>query len=152
MSPTTINEIIDFAIAREEEAVEFYRELQSISRFQEITGLLAELEAMEKGHIVILHDLRRQGLKDDDFEEKMTIGLKIADYLVAAPPAPEMSYQDVLIVAMKREQAAVDLYRKLADQAVNDQERRIFSRLAAEESKHKHTFEEIYDREILKEN
>ena len=152
MNQTTINEIIEFAIAREEDAAAFYRELKTMSRFQENVELLAELEAMEEEHIRILRDLQAKGLKSTDFEVQKISSLSIADYLVEAPPAPDMSYQDILIVAMKKEQKAVDLYQELAEQALSEGQKKVFTRLAAEEAKHKLHFERIYDLEILKEN
>jgi rubrerythrin len=63
-----------------------------------------------------------------------------------------MSYQDALILAMKREKAAFRLYMKLAEIAPNDGLKTIFKNLANEEAKHKLNFELEYDDMIYREN
>ena len=45
---------------------------------------------------------------------KQVADLKIGDYLVAAPLGEKSDFQDVLLVAMKREQAAHDFYASMA--------------------------------------
>jgi rubrerythrin len=78
--------------------------------------------------------------------------LKIADYLVDVKPSATMSYQDALILAMKKEKAAFRMYTKLAEKAENPDVKAVFLNLAQEESKHKLAFEVEYDEYILKEN
>jgi rubrerythrin len=150
MNQEKFNEIIDFAIKREQEAVEFYQELQNLVSFESRKELMHELELMEKGHIKILENISK------NFKNETSIpqveDLKIADYMVEVKPTAEMSYQDILIIAMKKEEMAQKLYKKLADQSDNDEIKNLFLRLASEEAKHKLRFEKIYDDDILKEN
>ena len=63
-----------------------------------------------------------------------------------------MSYQDALIVAMKREKAAFKLYNSLAAMSPNEELSKIFKNLAFEEANHKLQFETEYDEQILKDN
>jgi rubrerythrin len=63
-----------------------------------------------------------------------------------------MSYQDALILAMKREKSAFILYTKLASKTTNKDLQELFLQLAQEESKHKMMFEIEYDEVILREN
>jgi rubrerythrin len=63
-----------------------------------------------------------------------------------------MTYQDALILAMKKEKAAFRMYSALADKATDPDLKTLFYRLAMEESKHKLRFELEYDEYILKEN
>ena len=53
---------------------------------------------------------------------------------------------------MKKEKAAYKLYTKLAERAPNEDLKNIFLSLAAEESKHKLSFEIEYDEYVLREN
>ena len=48
MTTQEFNEILDFAVAREREAVQFYRDLQQEAKFQDHREMLKELEAMVK--------------------------------------------------------------------------------------------------------
>ena len=77
--------------------------------------------------------------------------LKLSDYLVDVMPYPEMTYQEVLILAMKKEKNAFRLYLDLSKIAPTPQLQDLFLSLAQEESKHKLRFELEYDEFVLKE-
>ena len=81
---------------------------------------------------------------------KQTIqNLKIGDYLVEVTPGPNVTYQEALIIAMKKEKAAFRLYHDLASSTDNQELRSLFLSLAQEEAKHKLRFEIEYDNNIL---
>jgi rubrerythrin len=80
------------------------------------------------------------------------VDLKISDYLVEVEADRNISYQDALIVAMKRERAAFQLYSDLAEKVHEDHLREVFLGLAKEEAKHKLFFESEYDERILGDN
>jgi rubrerythrin len=143
-------EVIDFAIDREREAVQFYRDLQSMVQFTARKELLRELEDMEKGHIKALENVRKGTTPVGEIPRVQN--LKISDYLVAAKPTPQLSYQDIIIIAMKREETATQLYIDLANLSSEPSLKQLFMRLSAEEAKHKLHFEKIYNDEILKDN
>lgn len=63
-----------------------------------------------------------------------------------------MTYQEALILAMKKEKAAFKLYHTLAAKAPNEDIKSIFLALAQEEAKHKLRFEIEYDEFVLTEN
>jgi len=151
MEKNAFNEIIDFAIEREQEAVAFYRKLQDMVNFKARQDMLRELEDMEKGHVKALEGIRSGTITMH--EAPKAENLKISDYLVEPPQSPEMSYQDIVITAMKREEMAVHLYTDLANLSAAEPEvRKLFVNLAAEEAKHKLHFEKMYNDEILKDN
>jgi rubrerythrin len=56
--------------------------------------------------------------------------------------------QDILVLAMKREEMAVKLYTNLAMGSVDDEFVKLFKLLAQEEAKHKLTFERLYDDDL----
>ena len=74
------------------------------------------------------------------------------DFLVDIKATGDMSYQDALILAMKKEKSAFKLYSDLAGIAPNSDLKNVFLALAQEEAKHKLRFEIEYDDNILKEN
>jgi rubrerythrin len=80
------------------------------------------------------------------------IDLKISDYLVEVEPHERISYQDALIVAMKRERAAFQLYSDMAEKVEDDNLKAVFLGLAKEEAKHKLFFESEYDERVLSDN
>ncbi|MBN1327384.1 MAG: ferritin family protein [Candidatus Cloacimonetes bacterium] len=150
MTIDKFNEIIDFAVSREKEAVEFYSDLQQKAKFSAQKMLLKEFENMEKGHIIILENIRKKGIVN--FHPKEVKDLKISDYLVEMEPTPDMNYQDILVIAMKKEEAARDLYSNMAAEFSGSDLENLFERLASEEAQHKLHFEKLYDEEILKDN
>ena len=150
MDKKEFDSIIEFAISREQEAVEFYQDLQEMARFKEKKDFLKELENMERGHITILENIRTKKL--EDIEVAKVRDLKISNYLVESAPTKDLTYQDILIIGMKREEKANELYSRLANDAINADVKKLFEKLASEEAKHKLFFETIYDEEILKEN
>jgi rubrerythrin len=146
----SINDILDFAIQSEQEAVEFYSSLAPNTLNSEMKKVFEQFAYEEMGHKAKLLKIKDEGT----FEVKNNnvIDLKIADYLVDVQLSPNMSYEDALVIAMKKEKSAFRLYNDLADKAPNDSMRNIFLSLAQEESKHKLRFEIEYDDFVLREN
>ena len=152
MQNKEFNEVIDFAIGREKEAVAFYQDLQNLVSFEARKDLLHELEEMEKGHIAVLEKIRTNAVQMDISDIPKVDNLKISDYLVEVKPTADMSYQDIIIAAMKREEKSNQLYIDLANLSAEGETKQLFLRIAAEEAKHKLHFEKIYDEEILTDN
>ena len=146
----SINDILDFAIQSEQEAVEFYSALAENTKNAEMQSVFAQFAKEEMGHKSKLMKVKEEGLFE--VREQHIIDLKIADYLVEVEANPNMSYQDALVVAMKKEKSAFKLYTNLAAKAPNENMKNIFLSLAQEESKHKLRFEIEYDDIVLREN
>ncbi len=142
--------IIAFAIEREKEAVAFYIDLQGKTNFFAQKEMLKELESMERGHITILEDIKKRGF--GNITSKEVKDLHISDYIVPEEPGKILTYQDIMIIAMKREEASRDLYADLAKRFDGTETGTLFARLSAEEAEHKLRFERIYDEEVLKNN
>ncbi|MFC1887344.1 ferritin family protein [Candidatus Cloacimonadota bacterium] len=150
MNQDKFNEVIDFAIEREKEAVQFYFELQAEVKFQAQKEMLKELEDMEKGHIVVLENIRNRGI--EKIKVPTVTDLHISDYITNVEPSSNMTYQDVLIIAMKREETAQRLYTDMASRFPGTELETLFKKIAAEESGHKLKFETLYDEYILRDN
>jgi rubrerythrin len=147
---TNITEILDFAIGEEQAAVDFYLQLAAQSKSQQTKKIFMDYAEEEMRHKANLLSIKENGsFKLPDSRVK---DLKIAEYLVDVKPSANMSYQDALILAMKKEKAAFRMYSKLAEKAEDPGVKAIFLNLAQEESKHKLAFEIEYDDFILKEN
>ncbi len=147
---TSIDDILDFAIQNEQRAVDFYTTLAADSRNAEMKQVFTQFAKEEMGHKAFLSKIKTEGtytLKDQQIPD-----LKMSDYLVNVAPKPDMSYEEALVLAMKREKAAFKLYTNLAAKAPTPELMKIFNALAQEESKHKLRFELEYDEIVLREN
>ncbi|HRY84151.1 MAG TPA: ferritin family protein [Candidatus Cloacimonadota bacterium] len=143
MDVIEFNEIIDFAVAREQEAVSFYHDLAGKVKFAAHKEMLAEYEAMEMGHIVMLENIRKNGINSGEI--KKVQNLRISEYLSTEAQDLDFSYPSLLIRAMKREEASLKLYTELGRRFEDPELQKLFARLAAEEAGHKLRFETLYD-------
>ena len=138
-----IGDVLDFAISEEEAAAAFYTSLAKRADHPSMREVFEGFALEEKGHKAKLQAVKVGedvvGAKDQ------VLDLKVGDYLVDVEPSPDLSYQDALIVAMKKEKAAFKLYQDLAALVQDDKIKKVFLALAQEEAKHKLRFEVEYD-------
>ena len=149
----SVNDVLDFAIEREQEAAEFYTDLANKMDRPWMQQVFEQFAGEERGHKEKL--LAVKSGKTVLFAKQKVLDLKIGDYLVDvdAEQAPtELDYQEALIVAMKKEKAAFKLYTDLASSTDDEHLARLLQGLAQEEAKHKLRFEIEYDEQFLKEN
>jgi rubrerythrin len=146
----SIEEILDFAIGEEQAAVDFYLVLAGQSKNKQTRKVFEEYAEEEMRHKANLMEIKAGG--KFVLPEAKVRDLRISEYLVDVKPSATMSYQDALILAMKKEKAAFRMYTRLAEQAEDESICDLFLSLAQEESKHKLRFEIEYDEYILKEN
>jgi len=139
---------LDFAVAKEKEAEAFYKEWAGRAKDPTVKGLLAELAATERGHMEILSRVRPDEMVAKG-EEKIA-DLTLSDLLVEVKASAGMSLQQAMVVAMKREEASVALYERLAK--LGGETQSLFRALANEERKHKVRLETEYDERILTDN
>jgi len=148
---STYNEIIAFAIDKEQEAVDLYGDLAGRAQSPSGKILFKELADMERGHRTKLEKLDIRYFSSQKL--KPPEDLKIADYLVDVELTPDAPYQDIVLFAAKREKAAFDLYNDLARiYATVPDIRKIFDVLAQEEAYHKLKLEREYDEVVYRED
>jgi rubrerythrin len=146
----SVDEALDFAIKGEQEAYEFYSKLAEGAKSAAMKDLFSGFAKEEQGHKAKLESIKTGKLLVP--AQKQVADLKMSDYLVEVEATPDMSYQDALIVAMKKEKAAFKLYSDLAAATADAELKTTFLMLAQEEAKHKLRFEILYDDEIMTEN
>ncbi len=146
----SVNAILDFAIAREIEASEFYTTLAGRLDAPAMKKAFLDFAKEEQGHRAKLEAVKRGEYSFEAGARQLT-GFGLAEYLVSGAPTADMSYADALVLAMKKEKAAFKLYTHLALVAKDDGLRNLFLSLAAEEAKHKLRFEIEYDDHVMKE-
>lgn len=146
----SIDEVLDFAMSSEQEAVDFYNQLASQMKNQEIKEIFLDFAREEVSHKAKLQQIKTE--KIFDFADERIQDLEIADYMVNIKPKPDMNYADALVLAMQKEKAAFRLYTKLAERSSDAEIKKVFQNLAMEESKHKLRFELEYDEHVMREN
>ncbi|MFC1607282.1 ferritin family protein [Candidatus Latescibacterota bacterium] len=142
--------ILDFAIASEAEARDFYNDLAEKVENQNVSDMFKQFADEEQSHKDKLEDARDSKILVTS--PGTVMDLKIADYIVAKEPTPGMGYQEALMLAMNKEKAAFKLYLDLSEQAGDANLKTLFLALAQEEAKHKLRFEIEYDDNVLTEN
>jgi len=147
----SLEDILDFAINEEQMAADFYTELAGKMKHKEMKDTFEQYALEEIGHRTKLEAIKKG--KQYQVSEAKIADLKIADYLIdVATDKTNITYQEALIIAMKKEKAAFKLYNDLASAATDQPSKDLFLLLAQEEAKHKLRFEVEYDNNILTEN
>jgi rubrerythrin len=146
----SVEEVLDFAIGREQAASDFYAELATKVESKPLAKIFEQFSKEEMGHKKRLISIKAD--RSLAPAEQKVLDLKMSDYLVEVEVTANMSNQDALIVAMKREKSAFKLYTDLAASTDDAALRRTFSMLAQEEAKHKLRFEIEYDEQEMPEN
>ncbi len=146
----TVDEILDYAIDQEQQAADFYASFAARAEKSGMKKMLLEFAEEERRHKERLLAVKIGESKLTPEEE--ILDLKISDYLVEVDAGGNISYQDALIFAMKRERAAFKLYTDMAEKVTDANLKRVFVGLAKEESKHKLFFETEYEERVLMHN
>jgi rubrerythrin len=138
----SVGDILDFAIAQENEDHDFY-----VNLAEQISN--AELRETVKSFAVdeLQHSIRLQAIKAGQvaFIEGRIGSLDIVETVAAVEPDSQMSCADLLVIAMKKEKAAFRLYTNLASIAKDKGCRDTLLGLAKEEAQHKLRLELEYD-------
>lgn len=148
MDEKKFQEVIQFAIQREIESMGFYDKASKIVKHSGTRDLFLDFVKQEEGHKKKLEEVQAGKVELEKIEK--IPNLKISDYMVEAELKSDISYGDILRIAMKREERSVKLYTDLNEKNEDETLRKLFTFLVQEESKHKYALEKIYDDEILK--
>jgi rubrerythrin len=84
-------------------------------------------------------------------EVKETKGLGLSEIMEDIPYSSDMSYADLLRMAIKNEEKSQQLYASTAKMVKEANLKKLLLILAQEESTHKEKLEKIYDKEVLQE-
>ena len=148
MKLDSLDEILRFAIRKEADAAAFYKMAAERSN-PGVKKTFKELAKMEEGHKKKLEefDLKKMG----QMELKETKGLGISEMMEDVPYSSDMSYADLLRMAIKQEEKSQKLYTSTAKISPEPSLKKLLLVLAQEESTHKEKLEKIYDDAVLKE-
>jgi rubrerythrin len=148
MGLNSLDEILRFAIRKEADAATFYRMAADRSD-SGARKTFEELAKEEEGHRQKLEKFDSK--KIEQMELKSTKGLGLSEMMEDIPYGPDMSYADLLRMAIKNEEKSQRLYTSTSQIVTEPMLKKLLLILAQEESSHKERLEKIYDSEILKE-
>lgn len=135
--------VMDLAIKREVEAYEFYKDVAERIDDKAIQKIFKTLATEEVGH----KDLLERFKYNPDLPVKMS-SPEIDYHLAEEVELPELSIDmkpaDALALAMKKEQLAVEFYRKLANQTEDGDVKKLLLEIANMELSHKQKLENAY--------
>lgn len=143
MTTQEIERAFSLATQREMEANAFYSRVAKSANDRDVRLLFEQLASDEMGHFELL----------TRFKADPTLPMKLAapakDYKLAEatdlPPfSDNMKPKDAIALAMKKEQQAVEFYRRLAGQATDMGLKDIFDNLANMELGHKQRLENAF--------
>ena len=148
MKLNSLDEILRFAIRKEADAAAFYRMAADRSN-PGVKKTFEELAKEEDGHKKKLEGFDPK--KIDKMELKETKGLGLSEMMEDVPFSSDMSYADLMRMAIKNEEKSQQLYNSTAKLVKEPQLKKLLLVLAQEESTHKEKLDKIYDKEVLQE-
>jgi rubrerythrin len=148
MDEKKFQEVIQFAVQREIESMNFYNQASKIVKHSGTRDLFLDFVKQEEGHKKKLEEVQAGKVGLEKIEK--IPNLKISDYMIEPELKSDISYGDILRIAMKREERSVKLYTDLNEKNQNENLRNLFTFLIQEEGKHKYYIEKLYDDEVLK--
>jgi rubrerythrin len=142
-----LKSIIDFAIEKEKEAAEFY---ETTSHEESMSGkqeMLLEFAQQERHHKDLLEKFLTEGIdaKLREYKFKWITDIRRSDYVDDITYHKGMAYNEMLMLAMKREEKALKLYNELLAKTDHADAKKLFKMLCQEEAKHKLALETLYD-------
>jgi len=147
----SVDEILDYAIEREEDAARFYTDLAAKMEKPALQQVFRDFAKEEYIHKARLQEIKKDKTLEPSKEK--ILNLKIAEYVEEVKESDsDFNYQKALVLAMNREKRAYILYSNLANATDDEVVKNVFLALAQEEAKHKLFFEVEYDDVYLAEN
>ncbi|HOV87789.1 MAG TPA: ferritin family protein [Syntrophobacteraceae bacterium] len=147
VSCSSVSEVVRFAIEKEEKAMDFYQKCADRAKNPGIKQFFMEMVQEEQRHRDLLKDLNPATLEGVQLSKPED--LRISDYLVDVKFRDDLTYQEALTIAMKKEEKAYAFYTGWQNKCMHEKTAKLFELLAAEEMKHKRKIETVYDEEIL---
>ena len=147
ISCSSFDGVVSFAIEKEEKAMEFYQKCADRAKNPGIKQFFLEMVEEEKKHRDLLQILDIGALEKVQLDK--VEDLKISDYMVDVAFRDDLTYQEALALAMKKEEKAKAFYGGWRTKCMHQKTAKLFQILEVEESKHKRKLENMYDEQIL---
>lgn len=143
--------IVEFAIEREMDSYNFYTEAHKHAKTQNAKTFFDQLAKQELIH--------KQKLEEMKLSEELLMDLSVLnidEYSSNESFASDMQfhveYQQILLLAIKREELSVRLYGDMRKVVKEPDKQRLFDRLIQEEKNHREELQIEYDAYVLTED
>lgn len=149
MKFVTLDEVVKFAIEREDTAYKLYMRAAELSTSIASKKMFEELAQEEATHKAVFARI------DEDKSENHKLctlpEASIAKYLTDIPFRPDMSYSQIIASALKTEENAYQLYKTAAGMTDDPAVQKVLMTFADVELGHRRRLEAIYDERVLTE-
>jgi len=135
MQLTDLESLLQFAMKKEREAADFFRLCGSKATDPVKQAQFEKMADEETGHYHKIQHFTSSAIAAGLL--KSNISLNLSDYLAEVDFRPGMNYQELLFLAMKREERTIKLYTDLAGQTDRPEMVQMFRLLVGEELNHK---------------
>jgi rubrerythrin len=149
MEFVTLEDVIKFAVDREDTAYKLYKraaELSTSIASRKMFEELAQEEATHKDIFIKIDEDKAESHKLCTLPES-----SIAKYLADVPFQPDMSYSAIIASALKTEENAYQLYKAAAGMTDDPKLQKLLMNFADVELGHRRRLEAIYDERVLSE-
>ena len=149
MEFVTLDDVIKFAVEREDTAYKLYKRAAELSTSIASKKMFEELAAEEATHKDVF---TRIDVEKAEHHKLCTLPeSSIAKYLADVPFRPDMSYSQIISSALKTEENAYQLYKAAAGMTDDPKLQKILMNFADVELGHRRRLEEIYEERVLTE-
>jgi rubrerythrin len=145
----SLQEVIDFAIEREETAYQLYKRAAELTVSPASRKMFEELAQEEAAHKEVFSKVDPD--KIDELKVCKLPEATIGQYLKDVPFHPQMTYQDILAYALKTEESAYQLYKAAAGMTEDPKLQKTLLAFAEVELGHRRKIEAMYDEKVLTE-
>jgi len=142
MDQKEYKKIISLAIEREVEANAFYSAVSKKAKDKNLKSIFNTLAEEEKEHKRTLEGFLTKASEKMHFSESKDY--KIVDALVTPSLTADLKPVEGLVIAIKNELEAMQMYTQLANASTDAAQKNIFLELASMERGHKSKLEDIY--------
>jgi len=142
MKTDDAKKIISTAIEREVEAYTFYRTISDKVKDAALKKLFGELAGEETQHREFLQGMLAKDVSKMHFDAKKDY--KVVNAMPSPPLSADLKPLDGLVLAIKKELEAMQMYTQLAGLSSDTEQKFLFTQLANMESGHKSRLEDLY--------
>ncbi len=142
----TLNDLLDTAIQDEIAAQKFYLEAREKTNNAKLKDFFNTLANEEKGHERLLKGVKEMELYDgalqvdDDALKQIEGAHQIPDEM----PMNDMTIEQAMEIAMKKESKASQVYGQLAETSPQEEIMKLFTSIASDERRHLKLIDEHY--------
>lgn len=142
----TLNDLLDTAIRDEIEAQKFYLGAIEKTKNARLKDFFKSLVEEEKGHERILSGVKEMGLYNGSLtvDEEIVKQIEGAHIIPDEEPIEDMSLERAMEVAIKKETKASKIYSEMGKSNTQEELRKLFSSISADETRHARLIDEQY--------